>query len=62
MDSLQFCHWLQGFAEFNKEPPTDKQWEAIRLRLDSVFINITPKTVYRDSTNLKVRPPEIFKD
>lgn len=47
MEPLQFCYWLQGFAEINEEAPTEKQWAAIREHLQTVFVKITPKTVYR---------------
>ena len=41
MTNEQFCYWLQGFAELNKEPPTNEQWDDIRAHLNSVFVNVT---------------------
>jgi len=45
MEPLQFCYWLQGFAEINDAPPTEKQWKAIQDYLQTVFNKKTP--VYR---------------
>jgi hypothetical protein len=43
MDPLQFCYWLQGFAELNNgTPPNDMQWKAIRDHLATVFNKVTP--------------------
>ncbi len=43
MDPLQFCYWLQGFAELNSgTPPNDMQWKAIRDHLALVFNKVTP--------------------
>lgn len=43
MDPLQFCYWLQGFAELNSgSPPNDMQWKAIRDHLALVFNKVTP--------------------
>lgn len=43
MDPLQFCYWLQGFAEINGAPPTEAQWSAIRDHLQLVFEKKTPQ-------------------
>ena len=43
MDPLQFCYWLQGFAELNNGvPPNDMQWKSIRDHLATVFNKVTP--------------------
>jgi hypothetical protein len=43
MDPLQFCYWLQGFAELNiGTPPNDMQWKSIRDHLATVFNKVTP--------------------
>lgn len=43
MDPLQFCYWLQGFAELNSgTPPNEMQWKAIRDHLATVFNKVTP--------------------
>jgi len=54
MDPLQFCYWLQGFAEINGQAPTDSQWRAICSHLNVAlnnkkYDNIKP-VVYRDAT------------
>lgn len=42
MEPIQFCYWLQGFAELNASPPTLEQWQAIRDHLQTVFKKVTP--------------------
>ena len=56
MDPLQFCYWLQGFAELNSGVvPNEIQWKSIQYHLNKVFekkaMHSTP--TYRDSTSLK---------
>jgi hypothetical protein len=50
MEPLQFCYWLQGFAEINGEPPLEAQWQAIREHLQTVFEKKTPKYIPRNTT------------
>ena len=56
MDPLQFCYWLQGFAEINGDSPNEAQWKAIRDHLNLVFVKKTPeyhtKPTYRDATSI----------
>lgn len=43
MDAQQFAYWLQGYAELSgDEPPTVRQWKAIRDHLNLVFLKVTP--------------------
>ena len=43
MEPIQFCYWLQGFAELNgSKPPSEEQWKAIRDHLNLVFVKKTP--------------------
>lgn len=39
LTSRDFVHWLQGFAELNKEAPTGEQWESIKKHLSLVFVH-----------------------
>jgi hypothetical protein len=59
MDTLQFCYWLQGFAEINGEPPTEAQWKTIIKNLNFILEDShnMKKPVYRDSTSLKNYKP-----
>jgi hypothetical protein len=41
MAPIDFCYWLQGFAELSKEPPDQKQWDAIKEHLSTVFFKVT---------------------
>lgn len=41
MDAVNFCYWLQGFAEVHQLPPTTKQWDAIKEHLNLVFNKVT---------------------
>ncbi len=55
MDPLQFCYWLQGFAELNSgTPPNEMQWKAIRDHLALVFNKVTPS--YPIPRNMKTPP------
>lgn len=42
MTPEQFCYWLQGFVENQKEPITFEQWENVRNHLKTVFYKVTP--------------------
>lgn len=42
MDPLDFCKWLQGFAELTEGAPNGRQWQSIREHLQTVFTKITP--------------------
>ncbi len=53
MEPLQFCYWLQGFAEINGQPPTEAQWQAIREHLQTVF---QKKTREYDPTKTTAAP------
>ena len=57
MEPLQFCYWLQGFAEINGQPPTEAQWQAIREHLQTVFEKKTPKYIPRNTTAVPVYIP-----
>lgn len=41
MTELQFCYWLQGFAELAEDEPTVGQWETIKEHLALVFLKVT---------------------
>jgi hypothetical protein len=43
MEPLQFCYWLQGFAEVGSLPPNSQQWEIIKDHLQLVFDKKTPE-------------------
>jgi hypothetical protein len=43
MDTLNFCYWLQGFAEIHGGLPDEKQWEEIKNHL-KLALNTEPKT------------------
>lgn len=42
MTPENFCYWLQGFVELQKEQPTPEQWDAIKDHLSTVFNKVTP--------------------
>lgn len=51
MEPIQFCYWIQGFAEINGgKPPTEEQWKIIRDHLNTVFKKVTPVSNHRDLT------------
>lgn len=41
MDPIEFCRWLQGYAELGGEAPNEKQWEIIKEHLQLVFVKVT---------------------
>lgn len=64
MNPLNFCYWLQGFAEMHSIDedfsPTPDQWKIIQYHLQLVFDKVTP-----DYTNTSVKPvesEEVLKD
>lgn len=56
MTPEQFVYWLQGFAEMNKEPPTEEQWRCLQEHLKTVFTKVTPTPLgsYYSGTPLNV--------
>lgn len=66
MTSRDFVYWLQGFAEIDGKPPTEKQWETIRAHLNLVFKHeIDPSMPDPTGEKQKVhdaRPPHPFFD
>ena len=42
MTAENFTYWLQGFAEINKQAPTEEQWKIIKDHLQLVFKKETP--------------------
>lgn len=42
MNAVDFCRWLQGFAELSAEAPTPEQWKSIKEHLALVFLKVTP--------------------
>ena len=42
MHPLDFCYWLQGFAEMTEGAPSEKQWALIKEHLATVFNKKTP--------------------
>lgn len=41
MEQRDFIYWLQGFAELNKQAPTQEQWDSIREHLQLCFNKVT---------------------
>lgn len=41
LDPLDFCRWLQGFAELSPESPSPEQWDSIKRHLQLVFVKTT---------------------
>lgn len=64
MNAVNFCYWLQGFAELTPETPTAEQWKSIKEHLALVFTKVTPKAPGNDGAPsildeiFKPRPPK----
>lgn len=41
MTPEQFAYWLQGYAEISGKQPTESEWQVIKDKLQSLFINVT---------------------
>jgi hypothetical protein len=52
MTPEQFAYWFQGFAELSETPPTQEQWDSMRVHVATVFKKVTP------SLNIEIRPQD----
>jgi len=52
MSPEQFCYWLQGFVELSPDlkVPSEKQWQAIKEHISTVFLKVTPPVLPDDET------------
>jgi len=48
MQPMDFCYWLQGFAEMTDAVPTETQWQQIKDHLNEVFHKRTPQRGWTD--------------
>ncbi len=51
---VDFCYFLQGFAEVVQDKPTSAQWEIIKDKLETVFNKVTPQ--YRNPSDSQTLP------